>query len=525
MLFAALVVAAFRPQLPAARGDPIAVEGGLIAGSRGADPAVRVFKGIPYAAPPLGALRWRPPQPVPPWPGVRRADAFAPSELQVPRAENSITYEQRQTLSEDCLYLNVWTAAASPGEKRPVLLYIHGGGFTIGEGTKPGYDGEGLCRKGAVVVTINYRLNIFGFFAHPELSRESGRNVSGNYGLLDMIAAIKWTRRNIAGFGGDPDRITIFGESAGSIAVSALTTSPLLRGQIHGAIAQSILYVKAPGLADLEEKGARFAAATGARSIADLRQMPADQLFRDYLRLGATVLWWPVVDNWVLRGDLLSQEENGEGAAIPILTGSNADEGFVLNPAESAASLRTRIRALYGPAASQAFFRLYPADSDSAAAAAQNLAARDKIAWEHQQWAALRSRHGRRTYLYFFTHAPPLPAGVRYYSGDRLLPEHLGAFHTSDIHYIFNSLDQVKRPWQAYDRKLADIMSSYWVNFAARGDPNGAGLPPWPEFASSAKPVMELGDEVRPMRPVLTESASAFWGANYSRADSVWSLW
>ena len=515
----------FGPRLAAAGSEAIRVEGGLIAGVGGASPEVRVFKGVPFAAPPLGDLRWRPPQPVAPWTGVRRADAFAPSELQIPRAENSITYEQRQTLSEDCLYLNIWTAAASPAERRPVLLYIHGGGFTIGEGTKPGYNGEGLCRKGAVVVTINYRLNIFGFFAHPELSAESGRSVSGNYGLLDMIAAIKWTRRNIAAFGGDPGRITIFGESAGSISVGALATSPLLRGDIRGAIAQSILYVKAPKLADLERKGARFAAAAGAGSIRDLRRMPADRLFKAYVSYGSDVLWWPVVDNWILKGNLLDEEANGNGPEFPVLTGSNADEGIVLNPAEGAAGLADRVRTLYGEREAKAFFRLYPAGSESAAVAAQNLAARDKIAWEHQRWAELRARRGRRTYVYFFTHAPPLPPGVRYYTGDRMLPEHLGAFHTGDIHYIFDSLDHVKRPWKAYDRELADAMSSYWVNFAAKGDPNGPGLPPWPEFGSSAKPVMELGDELRSVPPVLSKSAAEFWSENYARADCVWSLW
>jgi para-nitrobenzyl esterase len=397
-----------------------------------------------------------------------------------------------------------------------VLFWIHEGGFQWGEGTRDAVNGEALSQKGAVVVTINYRLNVFGFFAHPELSRESTRGVSGNYGLLDMIAAIKWTRRNIRWFGGDPKRITIFGESAGSSAVSGLAASPLVAGDIKGAIAESTLMIGLPTLSEEEDNGVKFAAFAKAKSVQELREMPADRLLSAFALFKSKIDMAPVIDGWVLPSDALSAETRSLAQPIPILTGSNADEGTDgINPV-SAKLYIEQSRRLYGDRAGR-FLALYPAGSEAEAASSQFAVNRDQQIWAHTRWAELHARNGHPSYLYFFTHAPPPPPAALYNYEGGLLPARLGAFHTGEICYVFESLNRVKRPWTLYDHKLAEIISSYWVNFAAHGDPNGKGLPFWPVFGDKPRPVMELGDLVRPIPLVLSGAKADFWQDDFVR--------
>jgi para-nitrobenzyl esterase len=500
-----------------AHDNVVHVEGGTVAGAPSATPAgVRVFKGIPYAAPPTGGLRWQPPQPVIPWNGVRRADTFAPSCTQPRLDPSDLIYDlvpsETQAISEDCLYLNIWTAAHSQSERRPVLLWIHPSAGTIGGAVAPPYDGEALAKKGIVVVTINYRLGVLGFLAHPELSRESPHHVSGNYGLLDMIAAVKWVRRNISRFGGDPDRITLCGESHGGAAVSALTASPLIRGDIHGAIVMDSVQTSYSKLTDEERNGAEFAKAAGAASIKDLRHMPPERLMAAlsaFQTQNHSISLDHILDNWVFSADLFSTEKQGIQRNIPILTGSVADVGATFSPVPAATFIEES-HAAYGTLVNH-YLGLYPGGSDEEAAVSQVRSWTDRLAWMHDKWAALHTAGGGRAYLYFFTHAPPRPPNARQAAFGGPLREHLGAYHTGEVPYVFNSLGKLDFPWTASDYRLADIMTSYWANFAAKGDPNGPGLPRWPAYGDLDKPVMELGDQVRSIPRVLNEAKEAFW--------------
>lgn len=499
------------------RDNLVYVDGGSVTGVLGASPGVRVFKGIPYAAPPVGELRWRAPQPVKSWEGARRSDTFSAGCAQPPLQSTNIYYDGPHPTSEDCLYLNVWTAARSSGEHHPVLLWIHDGALRWGEGSRPAYDGEALSKKGLVVVTINYRLGVFGMLAHPELSRESEKGVSGNYGLLDMIAAIKWTRRNIAAFGGDPERITLFGESVGARAVSALSTSPLVKGDIHGVIASDTLFIGDSNLADAERAGVEFAKAAGAASIDDLRKMSADDLIAASSKYQGPSFEF-VNDHWALSGDIFAAEKSGSELDIPILTGSTADHATaaIFGPI-SAGDFAAQARKTYGEL-SDRFLALYPSSSDDEATVSERFSFNDSVAWTHDEWAAAHTKSGHRAYLYYFTHAIPPPPNARTPSGG-LLPKRLGAFHTGEIPYAFDSLAKLDRPWTADDRQLADIMSSYWANFAATGNPNGSGLPRWPAYGDVERPVMELGDRVRPIHRVLGKAKEEFWTDSFIKAD------
>lgn len=495
------------------------VEGGIIVGALPSASGVRAFMGIPYAAPPIGSLRWRPPQAVLPWKGVRKVNHFAASCKQSLLGKTDVLAEsQVHPSSEDCLYLNVWTSAAAPDERRPVLLWIHPSGMTHGEGSIPAYNGEILSDKGLVVVTINYRLGIFGTLAHPDLSRESAHKVSGNYALLDMIAAIKWTRRNISAFGGDPTRITLYGESSGGRAVSALSTSPLVKDEFIGVIAGDTIYSKFWGgdakLADAERSGAEFAAATGGGSIDSLRRMSADELlvaaskhnYRQFEFLN---------DGWALSGDVISAQKGGTSRDIPILTGMTADfASAVLSPV-SAKEYVSSSRKEFAELADR-FLALYPGSTDEEAAESQRAEFTEFTTWTHTEWAALHTQIGDKAYFYLFTRSIPSPRNARtIFRSDALLPPRLGAWHTGEIPYAFDSLGKLDRPWTSADYHLADIMSSYWVNFVKTGDPNGPGLPQWPTYGDKDKPVQELGDEIGPRPPVLNKEKAAFWSDYY----------
>jgi para-nitrobenzyl esterase len=477
--------------LAAAISQPVKVESGLVSGTPGKHPSVMVFKGIPYAAPPIGGLRWRAPQPVAVWQGIRPASQFGASCIQSIVAERKPwTYEfmTHGQISEDCLYLNVWTPAQSARERHPVLVWVHGGANTEGSAAVPVYDGDALAARGLVVVTINYRLGVFGFLAHPELTGESGYNASGNYALLDLVAALRWVRNNIAAFGGDPNRVTLAGQSAGASITHSLTASPLARGLFQRAIAESGSSVGGGPmggrkLADQEQNGVKFAAAKGVKSLAELRAMSWQDLTAPVAGGGQSFRFSVVVDGYVLPASVGEIFAQGKQNDVPTLTGCNADEGGAEpQPAITADALLKQVRQRYGELADE-FLKLYPFQTDEEARRVQNESARDQARVSMYLWAVNRARTARtRAYTYFWNHALPGPDAEKY-----------GAFHTSEIPYVFSSLALSDRPFGMTDRRIADMMSSYWVHFAASGNPNGKGLPAWPSVTQKPETTMELG--------------------------------
>jgi para-nitrobenzyl esterase len=456
---------------------------------------VRVFKGIPFAAPPVGALRWKAPQPVAAWTGVKRADTFAPQCMQQPYPPDSPYASAPQATSEDCLYLNVWTAG-NAGDKKPVMVWIHGGAWTRGSGSTPAYDGTVLARKGVVVVTTNYRLGAFGFLAHPELTAESSQHASGNYAILDHVAALSWVQKNIAAFGGDPSRVTIFGESAGSWSVNAVQATPLAKGLFYRAIGESgAQFARTLKLADAERNGATFAKNAGAESLAALRALPAETIQGAQFAPGVNVDGHVLPDT--VRAIFASKKQND----VPVLIGSNANEWTTLsNPAQfpkTAADYARRLQAQCGPAPECE--AAYPVKAD-ADIAEQTLALGRDVTFtlEMRTWARMVAAGGRKAFLYQFTHVPPSPNAKSW-----------GAYHASEIPYVFNTLKNRPWPFTDTDFNLAEAMASYWVNFATFGDPNGKGLPAWAPYDVAGEPYMDLGDTVQSRSHLLKPQLDA----------------
>lgn len=465
--------------------EPVQVSGGSIVGAE--DAGVRSFLGVPYAAAPVGALRWRAPQPVVSWTGVKDARAFSPVCRQtVPWVSGP--------QSEDCLYLNVW--APKGAKNLPVMVWIHGGGFFGGSGSMQGFDGARLTKQGVIVVTLNYRLGVFGFFAHPELTAESPDKASGNQGLQDQIAALRWVKANISALGGDPRRVTIMGESAGSISVAVLVASPQAKGLFQRAIAESgndappfdpsedAPFDRAPA----EAAGEAFARGMGAAHLADLRAMDADTLIRQP--------WSPqiIVDSYVLREDMTATYRNHRQNDVPILVGWNADEGKDLAPeilatdAFTAANHRELLKHLLGFRPTPSVLATYPAETDAQARASINQVVTDWWGWRMWRWAKLQAQSGgSRPYLYYFVHTPTEPTTPCGYG--------CKAGHGAEIRYVFDHLDQDPRPWSEEDRQLARDMVAYWTNFAKTGDPNGPGLRPWPAFDGADASVFRIGND------------------------------
>src|SRR5215467_4162682 len=384
--------------------DPIRVEQGQLSGTTGKNPEVRVYKGIPFAAPPVGDLRWKPPQPAAHWRGVREAKEFGNACWQTPYPGNSFYQSKLPPLSEDCLTLNIWTTAKSGKEKLPVMVWIHGGGFTRGSGISEAYDGENFAGKGVVLVTINYRLGIFGFFAHPALTTESGHHASGNYALLDQIAALKWVKKNIAAFGGNPDHVTIFGESAGSWAVNALMASPLAKGLFRGAIGESGgLFAPMRSLANAEKAGEQLASSLNATqdALKTLRSKPAEEL----LKATNTPTTSAIVDGWVLPQDVQTIFAQGRQNDVPLLVGNNADEGTTLAPQGASITSSAFVSGTQQRYGSQAehFLKIYPAGSDSEAVTSFYSAYRDQVfGWEMRTWAQMAVKTGHhQVYMYY----------------------------------------------------------------------------------------------------------------------------
>jgi para-nitrobenzyl esterase len=482
--------------------NALRIEGGAIADVAADASGVRVFKGIPYAAPPVGALRWRKPAPVEPWEGVRQADEWGPRAMQGDRLGNIDPLNSR--MSEDCLYLNVWTPAGSERDRLPVMVWIHGGSNSVGAGSEPTYDGGMLARRGVVVVTINYRLDVFGFLAHPELTSESGEAASGNYALLDQIAALRWVRENIAAFGGDPERVTVFGESAGAMDISLLMASPLARGLFARAIGQSggaLKPVPLFGPRPLrigEEDGRKFVEALGAGSIAELRAQPAKEILDASLKSPA-FYGFGVVDGYVVPEHPARIYTQGRQHAVPLLVGWNADEGSYFTARMTAwgpdqPSHADRVRAWFKDDADTAL-ALYPAGRTPAddPAAFAPLFGDEIIGYGAWAWAERdAATGGAPCYRYRFNRRPP---GAPELSICPLTAP--GVYHAAELYYVWNNLHVRDWPWEADDRRLAEIMASYWVNFARTGDPNGEGLPEWPTYQSGGGGlVMQLGRKI-----------------------------
>lgn len=543
----ALILALTGVSEPANAGDTgaslatVKTGAGVIRGAAAADPSIAVFKGIPYAAPPVDNLRFRPPVPAKPWNGIRAADkygAVCPQHAPLPAGA---------TMSEDCLTANVWTGAKSGKERRPVYVWIYGGGFNEGTSANPQFDGEMLARKGIVVITFNYRLGPLGFLATPELSKESGHNASGNYGLMDAIALLKWVKRNVAAFGGDPDRVTIGGQSAGAGTVGMLSMSPLARGLFKQSLAES--QVRDPGdpelrylntswrsLSDAEAAGAQYAADRGALSLSELRAMPWEKLLEgsdvpdlavDTKSNSKPPLFRPAVDGWVVQKRYASIYADGSQNHVTYMAGNNLDESGAV-PETAFATLRSRAPTMrsgspttnvtlagyrgwaerkFGPMAAQ-FFKLYPATNDDEATRMSNAAIRDNSRSSTFLWADKWRRTVKKPiFTYFWTHARPGPSKPM-----------RGAFHGSEIDYVFNSLHLTDLPWTDQDHQIAETMSSYWANYIKTGNPNGPGLAEWPEWDLTKPQVMELGDAFRPI-PVASPEKLDFWRRYFNSQD------
>lgn len=472
--------------------DTLRIENGLISGMKDSKSDVVSFKGIPFAAAPIGDLRWKTPQPAKSWDGVKECKTFSASAMQAtPMPFSMWTAEfiaPSEPLSEDCLYLNVWTAAKSPDEKRPVIVFIHGGAFTSGSGSVPVYDGTAMAQKGVVFVTINYRVGILGFFSHPGLSKESASKSSGNYGLLDQIEALRWVQKNIAVFGGDPNRVTIAGQSAGAFSVNYLVASPIAKGLFYGAIAESggaILPTNPlagmQNLKEAEQQGIEFARSLKAVSIAELRSKSPREL------MAVRTMTTPIVDGYVIPEPVYKIFSAGKQNDVPVLMGWNADEGNFGGPILDAANFKQQAKEKYGEKAIN-FLKLFPSGTNAEADQSQlALSGLQSFGVQAYAWMNLQNKSGKSpVFMYHFERAVP-------YREDQ---KPFGAFHTGEVPYAYNNLQLSKRPWQQTDFQLAESMSSYWANFAANGNPNGPNLPKWTICSPKDLKAMILAEKI-----------------------------
>ena len=467
----------------------IKVRSGVLRGFVDPD-GVATYLGIPFAQAPVGELRWRPPQSPLGWTGVRDAKSFGANCIQHHATMGPFTNEfiAQGEFSEDCLFLNVWVDTNARSKAAPVLAFIHGGGFQAGSGSVEIFNGSELARKGVVVVTFNYRVGALGFLVHPDLTKESAHHASGNYGLLDQIAALKWIKQNIQAFGGDPANITIFGQSAGALSVVDLMESPLSQGLFVRGIAESGPGVLPPNLLidtslkAREESGEKFAQSLGAHSLAELRALPAEMFDRQPSG-GLHLADGPVIDDWVLRSEPTASQ-------VPLMcgmvTGDTALYALIRpQPASNTvATFETSAEEQFGPAAKR-FLALYPVKQDADVAAMKAASLVDQARVSLDMWSAQQLQKSRLVYTYYFDRPIPWPAHPEF-----------GAFHTSELPYVFRTLKVLDRPWEKTDYQLSDTMSTYWTNFAKTGNPNGDGLPDWPAYAGGEHMTMELGEHI-----------------------------
>jgi para-nitrobenzyl esterase len=493
------------------------VSGGTVSGAE--ENGVSVFKGIPFAAPPVGNLRWRAPAPVKPWKGLRTATAYAPSCIQDASFAEKIMHEQVRT-SEDCLYLNVWTPARKAGERLPVMVWIYGGGFALGQTSTKRYDGTNLARRGVVLVSVAYRVGPLGFLVDPELSGEQGGH-SGNYGLMDQIAGLKWVRDNIARFGGDPNNVTIFGESAGGISVSMLTASPLAKGLFHKAISESggnfgpprekeaENWINMRSLPMAEAHGKAYLNKLGAHDIKAARAMDAEAVTMPGRQMGE---FWPNFDGYVLTGDQHRLYSAGQFNDTPILIGTNSDEGSIFQPpVVTPGDFESYVNTSFPSIADRLLAIMPHATNAEARQAKADIMEATVFAWPTWTWARLQSKKGKgAVYMYYFDHKTPLsPAGAN---------------HADEIRFVFgNHFGPYANP-DASEQTITDQFMGYWTNFARTGDPNGPGLPKWSRFTPDDQQVMGLGDEVGPV-PVPDLTRLELWDGYYAlrraRIDSM----
>ena len=451
------------------------------------DSGIRTYKGVPFAQPPVGDLRWKEPQPVKNWEGVRKAYDFGPRAMQRP-IFSDMNFRSNG-VSEDCLYLNIWTPAQLANDKLPVLVYFYGGGFVAGDGSEYRYDGESMARRGIVAITVNYRLSVFGFFAHPELTKESPHHASGNYGLLDQSAALRWVQQNISAFGGDPKKITIAGESAGSFSVSAQMASPLSKNIIAGAIGESGSLLgkqSTVSLSEAEKAGVQFAKNIGVGSLAALRAIPAEELLEATAKPGSSR--FPVdVDGYFLPKSPTQIFASGAQAHVPLLVGWNSEEGnyrsILAKDSATQENYTQAIQKLFGENA-EGILQVYKvSDDQSVKQVATDLASDRFIGFSTWKWSDMQSKTGGKP-VYRYKYARPRPA-LRSASGDVQGSAASGASHSAEIEYAMGNLPTNRvYDWQPEDYKVSQIIQGYFLNFIKTGNPNGIGLPMWPAVKS-----------------------------------------
>jgi para-nitrobenzyl esterase len=544
----ALVMCCLAAQAVLADEVRLTIPQGDLVGDLSADGAISSYKGIPYAVPPVGDRRWTPAETAPGWTGRRSAKQFGPACMQPtppemisfgPGTEQPLMYvEPVPVMSEDCLYLNVWSPVSTEENKNadmPVMVWIHGGGFTTGYGSMSVYDGEALARQGVIVVSINYRMGVFGFFAHPELSAENPDGVAANFGVTDQVAALRWVRENISAFGGNPENVTIFGESAGSWAVSLMMATPMSEGLFQKAIGESGAYfyampsLKEPamGYASAESIGQSFAEQVTTEGLAGLRRLTAqDLLDKTMTGQGAPNFGqFVVVDGAVFDKPVRDTFANGEQHAVPVIVGFNSDEGSGLSdygvvaptPA-SAADYEADVQARYGDLAA-AYLKQYP--SGHLTDAVFNSYRDSEFGWRMEYWAGLMEHVKAPAWLYYFSHATPYGETERWVSFGAEKRK-LGAFHASEIPFVFNNLDndwQSEIPTGDTDQMLAETMSDYWVNFAKTGDPNGGDRPVWGPYTSSVRQFMAFQDVAIPSVNLLPGSLELHFEIDKRRTE------
>ncbi|MBO0342576.1 MAG: carboxylesterase family protein [Bacteroidota bacterium] len=475
----------------------VATQNGKVEGYT--DGEIQIFKGIPFAQPPVGELRWKSPQPVKDWEGVKECMEFGPSPIQnTPEPFLCWTEEfiaKPEPLSEDCLYLNVWTPAQKKDEKLPVFVWIYGGGLSSGSANCDIYDGKQMAEQGVVFVSLNYRVGVLGFMAHPELSEESGHNASGNYGFMDQLQGLKWIQENIAAFGGDPNNVTIAGQSAGSFSVNAQITSPLASGYFDKAICQSGGILGGRLMQDLntaEGQGVKFMESANVSSIDELREVPATKLQElsnnpDVGRFGV------VLDDYFLPKDLSGHFKEGNHNQVSVMTGWVTGDSNLLPTGEvTKESFSSMVQERFGPDADE-FLKMFPAKTDQEALQSQQKM--NLLSFAGVSSYLLAEYMDKEVWLYEFTHVPTDKPGFPNY----------GAFHTSEVPFALHTLDQWKRPWQTEERKLEDQMSAYWVNFAKNGNPNGQGLPEWPSYNNGGGELLTIDTDAMEMNTKYSE--------------------